>query len=208
MEIATLVVGAFEVNCFVAWGASREALVIDPGANAEDILGCLKDNRLKAAAYLLTHGHMDHVSAVADLQQEAPAPVLMHPEDLAWTFSQANQMPPFYPQPRRPAEPIRLLEADMKCAEAGLPFEVLWTPGHTPGSVCFYFKEHNVLFSGDTLFAGSVGRTDLPGGDSRTLTRSLAKLVQLPDDTRVCTGHGPETTIRQERKTNYFLQGR
>jgi hydroxyacylglutathione hydrolase len=115
-------------------------------------------------------------------------------------------MPPFYNAPGiKPASTFSL-DDGISRKDAGMHYSIIHTPGHTPGSVCIYFKESSVLFTGDTLFAGSVGRTDLPGGNTRNLQASLAKLARLPDDTRILPGHGPETTIRVEKATNFFMR--
>ena len=207
VKVDSLTVGEFQVNCYIARGAGGQALVIDPGSDLKQILAFIRARNVSVAAYLLTHGHMDHISALAELQAAAPAPVAMHAEDAEWAFSSANQMPPFYPVPRRPTEIGRLLKDGQIWQDAGLTYTIIGTPGHTPGSVCLYFPTEGAVFSGDTLFAGSVGRTDLPGGEARALTASLAKLARLPDTTMVFPGHGPDTDIGQEKQTNAFMQG-
>jgi hydroxyacylglutathione hydrolase len=207
MQVDSLVVGEFQVNCFIVTGAALQAIVIDPGAEAGSILRSLRERRLTVAAYVLTHGHFDHVSALAEVCAAMPAPVVMHAADLAWVFEPVNQMLPFYPQPRRPAGAPRALQGGETLTHAELTYEVLHTPGHTPGSVCLHFAAAQVLFSGDTLFAGSVGRTDLPGGSARRLTQSLRGLAALPAATVVQSGHGPPTTIGAERQANFFMRG-
>lgn len=207
MDVETIVVGEFGVNCLVCAGVNGQALVVDPGEDAGDILARLRERRLTVAAYLLTHGHCDHVTALAALAEAMPAPVAMHPADWRWAFSDANTLPPFFATaPRRPAgEHIDFAEGTAY-TYAGLPFTVIETPGHTPGGVCIHFEADETLITGDTLFAGSVGRTDLPGGSSRTLAASLKKLKALPDHTRILPGHGPASTIGREKRTNYFMQ--
>jgi len=207
MNVETLAVGAFETNCYVLWAAAPEALVIDPGADAGSILGFLGKQHLTVAAYLLTHGHVDHVSALADVCQALPAPVYIHAADRTWAFGPENQMPPYFPVPAMPKGSIHPLEDGQERSDAGLTYRVLLTPGHTPGSVCFLFPKEHVLLSGDTLFAGSVGRTDLPGGDSRALAASLARIVKLEDKTLVYPGHGPPTDMAREKRHNFFLRG-
>lgn len=206
MHIECLTVGPFQANCYIAWGSERRALVIDPGADAETILACLDAHRLDVAGYLLTHGHMDHIAALADLSVKRPAPYAIHALDLKWAFSATNQMPPFYPVTRRPAGQLRTLEDGQTWTDGALTCAVIGTPGHSPGSVCFHFPESHVLFSGDTLFQGTVGRTDLPGGDGRLLAQSLRKLAHLPPETRIVPGHGPETRLADELRTNPFMK--
>lgn len=208
MHIESLVVGPFQVNCHIVWGPERRALVIDPGADADAIIACLNTRGLDVAAYLLTHGHVDHISALADLVEKHPAPYAIHAHDLKWAFNAANQLPPFYPAaPRRPAggQP-RTLENSRTWTDGGLTYNVIETPGHSPGGVCFHFAEFHVLFSGDTLFQGTVGRTDLQGGDGRVLAQSLRLLAQLPSETRILPGHGPETRLADEFRLNPFLK--
>jgi hydroxyacylglutathione hydrolase len=209
MTIETVQVGAFQVNCYIVWKSTPQALVIDPGADAALILGALDTRDLRPAAYLLTHGHMDHVSALRELLAVHPAPVSCHPSDLAWAFSEQNAYPPYYPAPTLPpGVEKRIFKDGQAWTDAGLSYRIIETPGHTAGSVCLYFEEDGMLFSGDTLFAGSVGRTDLSGGDARALTRSLALLAKLPDATRVLAGHGDPTDIGHEKRTNYFMRGK
>lgn len=208
MKIETVVVGEFQVNCFVvSGGTDGRALVIDPGDHADRIGQALDAASLSVAAYLLTHGHMDHVSALAALCVDRPADVALHPADAQWAFTETNAMPPFYAAPHPPPDGVtRELADGQEWTDAGLTYRVIATPGHTPGGVSFYFPEAQALFCGDTLFAGSVGRTDLPGGDPRTLSTSLRSLADLPDETRILAGHGPQTTIGDEKRTNYFMQ--
>lgn len=207
MEIETIPVGPLEVNCYLAWGEARQALVIDPGEDAERILEVIAARKLRVALYILTHGHADHVSALAALCARHPAPIAMHPDDARWAFSDVNQIPGAYPPPEAPPPVSRPLEDGQEWRDAGLRWQVITTPGHTPGGLCLYFPNDGVLLSGDTLFQGSVGRTDLPGGSARLLSESLEKLARLPDGTKVFPGHGPMTTIGAEKQTNFFLRG-
>ncbi len=204
--VLTLTVGLFASNCYILHAApAREALVIDPGDEAERIAATLREHRLKPVLYLLTHGHMDHVSGVAELAAGMPAPVAMHPLDARWAFTGVNAAPPYYDTPRAPPAIERTLAEGQEWADAGFHYRVIETPGHSPGSVSFYFPEAGLLFPGDALFAGAVGRTDLPGGHAPTLWNSLQKLVSLPGETKVYPGHGPATSLNRERKTNPYL---
>jgi len=209
MKIEQIIVGPFEVNCCVVWNDAKQALVIDPGYDAPLIQSCLDANDLTVAAYLLTHGHADHIHALAELHAVQPAPVYLHAEDERWAFGENNQIPPTYPVPKKPAAEILHPEVSNDWKKLD-PFfqglETIETPGHTHGGVCYWFRNEGLCFTGDTLFKGSCGRTDLPGGDGRTLSASLKKLATLPGETRIIAGHGDETTIAYELKTNFFLQ--
>ncbi|OVE75328.1 hypothetical protein BVX97_05005 [bacterium E08(2017)] len=206
MNTETLVVGEFQANCFVVWGDSKEAIVIDPGADAEHILAFIDYHKLSIAAYMLTHGHVDHISATAKLCQQRPAPVGIHPDDLAWAYGPENHFEPFYSVPDKPDNTDRSLSDGQSFTDGGLTYKVISTPGHSPGSVCFYFEDENTLFAGDTLFAGSIGRTDLPGGNMGDMNNSLKLLASFPDETIVYSGHGPSSTIKFEKENNFFLK--
>jgi glyoxylase-like metal-dependent hydrolase (beta-lactamase superfamily II) len=234
MNIKTLSVGPFEVNCYIFWNDAKQALVIDPGYDAVNIEKVLRDNGLTVAAYLLTHGHADHLNALAELHAARPAPIFLHAKDEAWAFGPQNQILPYYPVPEKPDCQIlhpessnvwEILEPFFQPLEKenepscndfqGLDknsqpqrscFQTLETPGHTRGGVCYYFEDEKVIFTGDTLFKGTCGRTDLPGGDGRVLAQSLKKLAALPDDVIVYAGHNESTTIGHEKKTNFFMQ--
>jgi len=207
MNLEAIVTGAFEEICYLAWNSKNQALIFDPGFDADLIDQTLEGHELDVVAYICTHGHADHINALAELHRHRPAPIAMHTNDQAWAFESINQMPPHYPVPPRPeVKEIHALETATDWTFANLHFQCIETPGHTPGSCCILFPETNILISGDTLFKGSCGRTDLPGGDARQLRQSLNKLKQLPAETRVYPGHGPDTTIETERATNYFMQ--
>ena len=209
MNIELIPVGPYEVNCAIVWGESKQALIIDPGHNAADIQAILAENGLTVAAILLTHGHADHIHALSALHRAHPAPIYLHPADQQWAFGPSNQIPPYYSVPAKPDTEL-LNPADSQSLEKLMRLyavECIETPGHTPGCVCYWFKEDNICFTGDTLFKGSAGRTDLPGGNARTLTASLKKLAEmLPGDTRIVAGHGDDTTMAYELATNFFLQ--
>jgi glyoxylase-like metal-dependent hydrolase (beta-lactamase superfamily II) len=207
MKIETLTLGPAATNCYILWTKrGGPALVIDPASEADAVLAFLRDHELRVAAYPITHGHVDHVSALAEVRRAFPAPVALHPADQAWAFQPINQLPPFLSTPEAPDRIERDLAEGQTWTDAGWTYRVLHLPGHTPGGVGFYFEQEGILFAGDTLFAGSVGRVDLPGGNARLLTQSLNRLVRLPDATTVYPGHGGPTTIGAEKQTNYFMR--
>lgn len=204
----TFAVGLLRCNCSILGDeVTREAVVIDPGDNVPEILARLARHRLTVRQIIITHAHIDHVGGAAELKKLTGAPVLMHAEDLELLQSMALQASWLgVPAPEVSTPDIDAVDG----SQAGLPklpAEILHTPGHTQGSICLLFAEQKLLLAGDTLFAGSIGRTDLPGGDPRKILRSLRdRLLVLPNDVHVVPGHGHETTIGTERETNPFLQ--
>ena len=207
MHIEARVTGFIEENCyFAANPATRETVVIDPGDDAPQLLAYLRETNAVVVAYLLTHGHVDHVTAVAALCAVHPAPIHLHPRDAAWCFSPRNNLPGFYDAPDTPACPLVPVAEGTALELAGARWSVVDTPGHTPGGICWKLEDDRALFTGDTLFRGTAGRTDLPGGDARALTQSLRKLAALAGDWTVYPGHGDATTLARERSDNYFMR--
>jgi len=211
--------GAFQANCFVvAPDAGEACVVVDPGQDAEDPLErVLLEYRLTPVAVLLTHGHFDHVFSVAPVCDGNDIPAWIHPGDRALLADPLRGLSrdalEFFGGRLTLREPreVRALDDGAELELAGLRITVDHTPGHTEGSVVFRTgsaEEGRVLLAGDTLFAGSIGRTDLPGGDTDKIMESLrTKVMTLPDDTLVLPGHGPQTTIGRERASNPFIQG-
>ena len=228
MLVAGFPAGAFAANCYVVAPApGEECVIIDPGQDAErGIDEILAEHRLRPAAVLLTHGHIDHVWSVAPVCGAKGIPAYIHPDDRALLTDPAKGFPLGAGQQvfggLKFTEPddVKELADGMTMSLVGLEIVVNHAPGHTEGSVAFRLpldppitaqgssKTGGILFSGDLLFAGSIGRTDLPGGDYPTILRSLARVcLTLPDDTVVLSGHGPQTSIGAERRANPFLAG-
>ncbi|MDR2849103.1 MAG: MBL fold metallo-hydrolase [Verrucomicrobiota bacterium] len=204
MQLEVIPVGAYGANCSVLWREPERAWVVDPGADGAALLGVLRERGLTPALVVLTHAHFDHVSAVNDILAAYPVPVYLHEADASMAFSPMNAMPP-YPATRRPATLVTDKRDGDTLACGGLSATVIHTPGHTPGGWCLFFAAEKLLVAGDTLFAGSIGRTDFPGGNLKAMNASLQKLKALPDDTRVVCGHGPMTTIGAEKRSNPYL---
>jgi hydroxyacylglutathione hydrolase len=199
--------GLLQGNCFIAGcEETKEAMIVDPGDDATEILAILEQKGLTAKLIVLTHEHIDHIGAVDAVRQATEAPVAMHPVAYEYTAyqSQAAMMWLGRPLPRM-NEPEIWLEEGQEISVGKLKFQVLFCPGHSPGHICLYGE--GVLFSGDVLFQLSIGRFDLPGGDGLKLYRSIRdKLFVLPDETLVLPGHGPTTTIGQEKEQNPFIK--
>lgn len=209
--IIGLPIGMVESNCYLIYdetltaGESPNGVVVDPGGDLRRLFMELARRSVRPRYLLNTHGHFDHTAANAQLQAAFPAPLGLHPGDHALLAAGGGAALFGLTHSSSPAPDLEL--HDGLILEIGrLHLEVLHTPGHTPGSVCFYCPEEAALLTGDTLFAGDVGRTDLPGGDARQLTASLRRLLALPPETRVLPGHGPASTLEIERRTNPWLR--
>jgi len=207
MILETFAVGPLQCNCTLLGDEdAAEAIVVDPGDEVSRIYRRISDLGLKVKQILVTHAHIDHVGGALKLKQLTGAPILLNENDLPLLkMMEAQSAWVGVPTPEV-AAPDASLEDGMEVGLDRFPARVLHTPGHTQGSVCLHFEPLKMVIAGDTLFAGSIGRTDLPGGNPRQIIESIAsRLLALPDDTRVLPGHGPATTIGAERNSNPFL---
>ena len=205
LHIEAIENGAFQANCYLISNDQKEALVIDPGAEPERIIDRINTLGLTIVGYPLTHGHMDHVGALADVHAAFPAHVGLHAADASWAFTPQNSMPPYYEAVLHPPDISVSYHESEEAVFGTFRFSILETPGHSPGGVCFLFKDENIMISGDTLFAGSIGRTDLPGSDHQHMMNSLQRLLKISEDYTVYPGHGPSSTLKTEQETNPFL---
>ena len=201
----------FAQNCTLLWDdASGQAVLIDAGGDSAKLKQAVEKAGVKIAALWLTHGHLDHVGAVGELAQFYGVPVIgPHKEDDFWLEALSQQSKMFgFPVPQR-VEVTQWLEGGEQLQLGQYRFDVRFTPGHTPGHVVIYSKDLGLVWTGDVLFAGSIGRTDFPRGNFEQLMTSIRQqLFSLPDDTKFIAGHGPMSTIGQEKRTNPFVAGR
>ncbi len=205
LEVRQVTVGPFQANCFLA-RAGGDVVVVDPGAEPQRISALLAAWEAEPRAILLTHAHVDHVGGVADLARRHDAPVHLHPDDVALYRSAAQQGAMFGVPVETPPDPDEWLEHGQRLRFGDLELEVRHAPGHSPGGVVLVGD--GAAFVGDCVFAGSIGRTDLPGGDLETLLTSIREqILTLPEQTTLYSGHGPPTTVSAEASTNPFLTG-
>jgi hydroxyacylglutathione hydrolase len=203
-----LPVGPLQCNCSILGDeTSREAIVVDPGDDIPRILALLAKHSLTVKQIVITHAHIDHIAGAHRLKQLTGAPILYNQNDLAQVKMMDVQAGWLGIPTPTVSHPDDTLDDGKLITITGLTGSILHTPGHTEGSVCLYLPDQTLLLAGDTLFAGSVGRTDLPGGNTQKLLTSIhERLLTLPDEVKVIPGHGPSTTIGSERTSNPFLQ--
>ena len=204
--IRTFPVGPLQCNCSVIGDSlSGRALVIDPGGDADQILAIVKELNLTVVAIIHTHAHLDHILAAGEIKKATGAPIFLHESDqFLWDLVD-QQCAMFGVPPVKLPDPDHYLKDDQALECCG--GVAIHTPGHTPGSVSFWFEQYKTLIAGDTLFSGSIGRTDLPGGDFDQIVTSIKeRIYSLDDEAVVVTGHGPNTTIGSEKVTNGFVR--
>lgn len=203
-KIIRMPVGSYQANCYIVFNDENEAIIIDPGAQPFDILKAVEERNLKVSKILLTHAHPDHFGALKEVREKLNVPAYISTKDEVMLEDRSGNLGEML------GIKSETLKADVIFNEndyidfGNKKIQVILTPGHTPGGACFLLDD--ILFTGDTLFSGSIGRTDLPGGDYDTIMESLRELMNLPADTIVLPGHGPETTIAQEKINNPFIR--
>jgi hydroxyacylglutathione hydrolase len=207
VKIETLVVGALQTNCYILYDElGKEAIIVDPGADAEAILDTVRRLGLTVTHVIDTHGHFDHINANGDVVKATGAVLAVHPDDAGMLTNPPRIFELFAPQSKASPAPTLLLREGDTVKVGRTLLRVLHTPGHSPGSISLLSEADSLILSGDVLFQMSIGRTDFPGGSTRTLLRSIReRLLVLPDKVVVCPGHGPMTTIGFERENNPFL---
>lgn len=199
-----LVVGQLQENCFILFDENKDAFVVDPGESSENIIEAIEKNSLNIKYILLTHGHFDHVGAVAALVEKYKAPVYISKKDRAFLESPKEVRASAFGMQIEAADVDVFVKDGDEIPFSGGTIKVIETPGHTLGSVCYLFE--NYLFAGDTLFNGSIGRTDFPESDHSLMVESLKKLKKLDDEIYVLSGHGPESQMSYEKMTNPYLR--
>ncbi len=207
LSLMRFTVGALQENCYLVFSEeTKQAVLIDPGDEAERLLGALEQQNLSLEAIWLTHAHFDHIGAVQGIRNTFDVPVLLHPNDKELYHNSYKAAAIWNIPFEQPTAETTDLTDEQILNLAGVDVKCLFTPGHAPGHIAFYIESQSLVLAGDALFQGSIGRTDLPSGNHTELIESIkTKLLVLPDDTQVYPGHGPETTIGIEKIYNPFL---
>jgi len=209
MIIEMLTIGSFETNCYIlrSSSSSKDCLVIDAGLEAQPLVNYLLHNNYNPLSVILTHGHVDHITGVELLRQNWPKlKIYIHKLDVPM-LEGIDNLSELTGLPQKKIKADFLLEDGQLIEILGIKLKVLHTPGHSPGSICLYSQDEKTIFVGDTLFEGSVGRTDFPGGSTEQLLNSIKeKILTLPGNTKILPGHGPATTVAKEKKFNPFFE--
>ncbi|MHB8881041.1 MAG: MBL fold metallo-hydrolase [Thermodesulfovibrionales bacterium] len=204
MKIETVVVGPLQVNCYIMYDEETlQAVVVDPGDDLRKILDLLRGKKLDLKTIICTHGHFDHIGAVSGLKAETGAEIVLSQEDLS-IYQGGHELAFFMGYPFvQPPDPDRFVREGDVLTLGNISFRLMQTPGHSPGSICLL--SGSTALTGDTVFAGSIGRTDFPGGSLAAMKKSFARVIGLPPETLLLPGHGPATTVQDERETNFFM---
>lgn len=210
MKWSQIPLGVMQTNCYIIENPDRDCIIFDPGSEGEKLIAWLNKNKLQPIAILLTHAHFDHIGAVDEVRDYFKIPVYIHENEKHWLSDPMLNGSQYFRMPNlmyaKQAE--NLLTKEGKIKLESFDFFVYETPGHSPGSVSYYFNTDGFVVSGDALFKGSIGRTDLPEGNHSQLLQSIhERLLTLPEETIVLPGHGPSTTIEEEMNSNPFLNG-
>lgn len=206
LTIDDFLVGPIKTNIYlIGCAETGKGAIVDAGGDTSSVLERADERGLEIDKILQTHAHVDHVGGLSEMKAETGAPIYLHPDELEM-YRAAPRQGQMFGIPVDPLPDPDIFVEDGETIELGnLEAEVLYLPGHSPGGIGFYFEEQGVIFSGDVLFAGSIGRVDLPGADREKMGASLERLAELPDDVRVLSGHGPETRIGEEKQKNPYL---
>lgn len=204
MKVIQMELGNFATNTYIIYDENLDAVIIDPAAEAKKIISTIEKNNLKPKFVLLTHGHPDHVGALYELKEKYNLKVYINEKDQEMLETNSTYFGPMLGLDIKDVKGDFSLKDGQELSLGNLKFKIIETPGHTKGGVCILIE--NILFSGDTLFLGSMGRTDFPGGNEEEIFSSLKKLMELPDEIVVLPGHGPKTTIGYERKYNPYVR--